>query len=187
MQNSEFQEVYIDRIDLKSALTGSSFTDPPLLQELGIDFSQIKKECLLVVNPRQLDQCDITGPIIIVFLYAFSLLLNGKMHFGYVYFLTLASNLLIYFLLNAMKNTQKSVDFIRVFSTLGYCFTPVVFFSFFHSICKYFYFLGFLCSFWSCAVASLIFCKYLEMEESIFIIGYPIFLIYTCYVFLVVF
>ncbi|KAM0687690.1 Protein yipf4 [Conglomerata obtusa] len=184
---SEYKEVYIDRIDLKAALTGSTYTDPPLLTELGIDFSLIKKESLLVFKPRAIEQCDITGPIIITFLYALSLLCNGKIHFGYVYFLTLSSNLLIYFLLNAIKSTQKCVDLARCFSVLGYSFLPVVVFAFLHAFCGYLKYVGFVCAGWSCYVASIVFCRYLEMEEMFFLIGYPILLMYMCYVFLIIF
>ncbi|EJW04605.1 hypothetical protein EDEG_01189 [Edhazardia aedis USNM 41457] len=186
---NDFQDVYIDRIDIKSALTGRLPNDPPLLQELGIDFTAIKNETKLILNPNaNFEKSDITGPLIFMFFYALCLFANGKMHFGYVYFITLSSNLLIYFLLNVIKTTQKGVEFVKCFSILGYSFVPVMGFAFINIILAPFkYILGIFAAFWSCYVASIVFCRYLEMEDKKFIIGYPILLVYICYVLLVVF
>ncbi|KAM0674984.1 hypothetical protein GVAV_001323 [Gurleya vavrai] len=179
---SDYQEVYLDRIDIKAALTGSTYTDPPLLQELGIDFSLIRNEAFLIFKPRVIEQCDITGPLLITFLYAIALLLNGKIHFGYVYFLTLVFNLLICFLLNVIKTSQKKIDLIMCFSILGYSFTPIVGFSFIYAMCGIIKYFGYLCALWSSYIGAIVFCKSLELEDNFYIVGYPILLFNLCFV-----
>lgn len=184
---NDFQDVYIDRIDIKSALSGTLPTDPPLLEELGINFRTIRQESTLIFKPTlKIENSDITGPIIIVLLYSLLLLLNGKVHFGYVYFVTLASNLLIYFLLNVLKEINKDVTLQIIFSVLGYSFVPLVLYSFFRLFFRV-DFVGYLCVLWSSYVASVVFCRYLEMERLVFVVGWPILLVYVCFLLLIIF
>lgn len=65
--------------------------EPPLLEELGVNFGHMKMKTLAVLNPfgridqHIMDDSDIAGPILFFFVFGTSLLLSGKLHFGYIY------------------------------------------------------------------------------------------------------
>ncbi|KAI0129655.1 putative Golgi membrane protein [Xylariales sp. AK1849] len=69
--------------------------EPPLLEELGVNFNHIQKKTLAVLNPiaridqHLMDDSDLAGPILFFFLFGFFLLFSGKVHFGYIYGLAL--------------------------------------------------------------------------------------------------
>lgn len=183
----DFRDVYIDRLDIKSALTGSLPGDKPLLEELGINFQTIKTELKLLLNPeKDFDHSDVTGPIIFTVLYSLLLFFSGKMHFGYVYFITLTSNFLLYFLVNVLKASSNSADFVFCFSVFGYSFVPIVVHAFISLIYKS-KILGALSVAWSVYIASNVFCKKLEMERMRWIVGYPIMLVYVCYLLMTIY
>jgi hypothetical protein len=66
--------------------------EPPLLEELGINFEHIRLKTLAVLNPLAsatsadviADQ-DLAGPLVFCLLFGAALLLHGKVHFGYIY------------------------------------------------------------------------------------------------------
>lgn len=181
----DFQEIYIDRIDLKGAFTGTIPGDTPLLQELGINFSTILQELKLIFKPTaSFSALDLTGPFIFIALYAFALLLKGKIHFGYVYIITILSCSLLYFVLNVTKDTQREVDMARCFSVFGYAFVPIVGYAFL-SVVFELRLLGYACTAWSVAVSTTVFCRYLEMEGKCGIVGYPLGMIYLSYLFMI--
>lgn len=181
----DFQDVYIDRIDLKAAFTGSIPGDPPLLTELGINFSTILQELKLIFNPTATFKAtDLTGPFIFIGLYAFALLFKGKIHFGYVYMITILSCILLYFILNVTKETDREIDVARCFSVFGYAFAPIVGYAYLS--CFYeMKLVGYFCFAWSVTVATTVFCKYLEMEGKFGIVGYPLCMIYLCYLYMI--
>ena len=65
--------------------------EPPLLEELGINFAHIFKKTKSVLNPfvatdaSILDGVDLAAPRVFCLAFACSLLLLGKIDFGYVY------------------------------------------------------------------------------------------------------
>lgn len=65
--------------------------EPPLLEELGVNFGHIKMKTLAVLNPfgridqHIMDDSDVAGPVLFFFVFGTSLLLSGKLHFGYIY------------------------------------------------------------------------------------------------------
>ena len=65
-----------------------------------------------------------SGPLLFCFLYGLSLLLTGKVHFGYIYGVATLGWLSIYFILNLMNDS--GVTFYLVASVLGYCLLPMV-------------------------------------------------------------
>eukprot|EP00629_Pelagomonadales_sp_RCC1024_P009103 CAMPEP_0119264094 /NCGR_PEP_ID=MMETSP1329-20130426/3282_1 /TAXON_ID=114041 /ORGANISM="Genus nov. species nov., Strain RCC1024" /LENGTH=228 /DNA_ID=CAMNT_0007263837 /DNA_START=265 /DNA_END=948 /DNA_ORIENTATION=+ len=108
--------------------------EPPLLEELGIDFSEILAKTKLVLTPSVrevdaslVDETDLAGPIVFVFLLGGTLVLHGKLHFGHLYGFGLSSCVSMYTLLNLMCAEAESIDFASVASFLGYCLLPVVF------------------------------------------------------------
>lgn len=79
--------------------------EPPLLEELGINFEHIRLKTMAVLNPLKVlsisfliciyakqiadaesitDQ-DLAGPLVFCMLFGIALLLHGKVHFGYIY------------------------------------------------------------------------------------------------------
>lgn len=65
--------------------------EPPLLEELGINFDQITQKTLAVVNPLRttdaniLKDSDLAGPLVFCLAFGCFLLLSGKVSFGYIY------------------------------------------------------------------------------------------------------
>ncbi|XP_062513795.1 protein YIPF5-like isoform X2 [Corticium candelabrum] len=104
--------------------------EPPLLEELGINFDHIKDKTLQVLNPLKradshiMDDTDMAGPLIFCLLFGFLLLLHGKVHFGYIYGVGVLGCLSLYAVLNLMSVGGVSAGV--VMSILGYCLLPMV-------------------------------------------------------------
>merc|ERR1712167_373237 len=69
----------------------SGIDEPPLLEELGVDFEDIWSKTKLVLTPsfrvvdeRLVEGSDLAGPAVFALLLAGALVLRGKLHFGYV-------------------------------------------------------------------------------------------------------
>ena len=101
--------------------------EPPLLEELGVNFEHIRsKVCLLarpalgsqadvydqtlaVLNPLAridqhiMDDSDLAGPIFFLLLFATFLLFSGKVHFGYIYGLALLGSIALHTILSLMS------------------------------------------------------------------------------------
>jgi len=130
-------------------------TEPPLLEELGINFSHIQSKTLAVLNPfgridqHLMDDSDLAGPLLFFFLFGTFLLLSGRVHFGYIYGLGLLGTILLHWILSLMAPSdaspagaptaasypgQPTADshpvptptFTRSASVLGYCLLPLV-------------------------------------------------------------
>ncbi|KAG6903051.1 Protein yipf5 [Termitomyces sp. Mi166 len=110
--------------------TGGFEGEPPLLEELGINFHHIRAKSMTVLNPlrgvdaRIMDDADMAGPIIFVFCFGICLLFSGKPNFGYIYGVGLFGSASLYALLNLMS--ERGIDAYRVVSVLGYCLLPMV-------------------------------------------------------------
>jgi hypothetical protein len=110
--------------------TGGYADEPSLLEELGINFAHIKSKTMSSINPfRRLDagslaDADMSGPLLFCFLFGASLLLTGKVHFGYIYGVATLGWLSVYALLNLMA--EAGAGFYAVGSVLGYCLLPMV-------------------------------------------------------------
>ncbi|KAJ5072379.1 protein yipf [Anaeramoeba ignava] len=169
------------------------FNEPPLLEELGINFSHIYKKILSVLNPFKrvdhffLQDSDLAGPLLFFSLLGFCFLLSGKIHFGYIYGVGTLGNLLIYFVLNLMSTEQ--INLYQTISITGYCLLPLVILAF----CRLLLPFGFVfilvpvCILWSSYAASTIFVEILEMKEQKWLVGYPVFLFFTCFAIMAVF
>lgn len=193
----DYKEVYINNIDLKGAFTGYTEGDQPLLEELGIDFSAICSESKVIFEVfKRTTKCfscktaDSVGPLIFSLFYSFFLMINGKIHFGYVYFLSLVSNAFIYLLVNVLAENHISI--FESFSVMGYSQVPVTIFAFANTVLKYFplfvrLFIGALFALWSTSTASLIYVRFLEVDRLFFLVGYPLFLTYFCFVLIAIF
>ncbi|XP_021118070.1 protein YIPF7 isoform X3 [Heterocephalus glaber] len=120
--NSEYysQSPYIDSFD----------EEPPLLEELGINFDHIWQKTLTVLNPMKpadgsiMNEMDLAGPVLFCVTLGATLLLAGKVQFGYVYGMSAIGCLGIHALLNLMS--AAGVSYGCVASVLGYCLLPMV-------------------------------------------------------------
>ncbi|KAM7537220.1 hypothetical protein Aperf_G00000064643 [Anoplocephala perfoliata] len=125
-QNSYFQPAPVD-----GNINGQfNFEDePPLLEELGVNFNHIMQKTLNVLNPMRespqevLEDKDLAGPLVFCLIFGGTLLLAGKVHFNYIYGIGLLGCLGIYTLLSLM--TPEGVAPTCVVSVLGYCMLPM--------------------------------------------------------------
>ncbi|KAL0072418.1 Protein yipf5 [Marasmius tenuissimus] len=175
--------------------TGGLEGEPPLLEELGINFGHIRIKSMTVLNPlssvdeRIMDDADLAGPILFVFCFATSLLFSGKPNFGYIYGVGLFGAASIYTLLNLMS--EKGIDAYRVASVLGYCLLPMVgvgALSIMVTLDGTFgYLLSLLSIIWCTYSASGIFVAVLRMSDQRLLVAYPVGLLYGCFALLSIF
>lgn len=106
--------------------------EPPLLEELGINFDQIIQKTLAVILPIKapdaniLHESDLAGPLVFALAFGCFLLLSGKVHFGYIYGIGLVGSLSMFALLNLMSPPNVPLSFGCTVSVLGYCLLPMV-------------------------------------------------------------
>ncbi|KAI1295577.1 Protein YIPF7 [Halotydeus destructor] len=106
--------------------------EPPLLEELGINFDQITQKTLAVINPLKstqaniLHDADLAGPLVFCLAFGVFLLLTGKVSFGFIYGIGIIGCLSMYFLLNLMSPPEMPITFACTVSVLGYCLLPMV-------------------------------------------------------------
>lgn len=114
--------------------SGGLSGEPTLLEELEINPGHIQYKTLAVLNPIRtidkhiMDDTDLIGPLFFCLLFGMSLLLAGKVHFGYIYGVALMGWVSIYMILNLMS--ESGIDTLRTASVLGYCLLPMVLLSF---------------------------------------------------------
>ena len=123
--------------------TVSSDEEPPLLEELGINFDHIKQKVLSTLNPTKaidsaiVQDSDLAGPLLFCVALGVLLVLRGRLHFDYIYHFFVFGSLFIYIVLKLLAHHDASgthpeatssagVDVLRVFSVLGYSLLPIV-------------------------------------------------------------
>ncbi|KAL0489091.1 hypothetical protein AKO1_009038 [Acrasis kona] len=123
----------------------------PLLEvELGINFKDVWKKSMFVLNPFSrirrlssqvsrsggnetpelrhiLDDMDLAGPLLFCLALGFVLLLRGKLHFGYIYGVGTVGCIGVYLLLNLMCGEKRNIEIQHTISILGYGLLPMVF------------------------------------------------------------
>ncbi|KAH6981720.1 hypothetical protein BKA56DRAFT_615838 [Ilyonectria sp. MPI-CAGE-AT-0026] len=83
--------------------------EPPLMEELGMNFGHIQTKTLAVLNPLKtidhhlMDDSDLGGPILFFLLFGTFLLFSGKVHFGYIYGLALLGSTSLHVILSLMS------------------------------------------------------------------------------------
>ena len=160
--------------------------EPPLLEELGINFDHIYRKTKCVLNPFAqphesiVHDEDLAGPLVFCIAYGFSLLLMGKIHFGYIYGITAMGCLTMYALLNLMS--EKGVNAACIGSILGYCLLPMVILSFVSTILTFAGTLRLIVSvvfiLWCSISSSKLFVCSLNMSNQQALVLYPCFLLY---------
>ncbi|KAF8325176.1 Yip1-domain-containing protein [Cantharellus anzutake] len=175
--------------------TGAIEGEPPLLEELGINFNHIRIKSLTVLHPVRkidehiMDDADLAGPIVFCFCFALFLLFSGKPQFGYIYGVALMGSVSIYVLLNLMS--ESGIDAYRVASVLGYCLLPMVGVGAISVVFTLEGTIGYLLSLisilWCTYSASGLFVTVLRMSDQRLLVAYPIGLLYGCFALLSVF
>lgn len=192
-QNSQMPPSYFTPNDAQfgsGAVAASGGTDfdnePPLLEELGINFDHIYRKTKCVLNPfAKPDESivhdeDLAGPLVFCVTYGFSLLLMGKIQFGYIYGITALGCLCMYTLLNLMS--EKGVNAACIGSVLGYCLLPMVILSFLSTLLGLDgmprIFVSVLFILWCSIASSKLFVHALSMSNQQMLVLYPCFLVY---------
>ena len=169
----------------------------PLLEELGINFDHIFKKTKSVLNPfgtpdaSILDDVDLAGPLVFCLAFACSLLLLGKIHFGYVYGIVTLGTVGMYGLLNMMTAPDKPCSGIYVTSVLGYCLLPMVILSFSSFLFQLNGLAGLIMAsifiLWCSLSASKLFATSLSMIGQQILVAYPCALFYGVFALLTIF
>ncbi|KAI0477446.1 hypothetical protein GGR56DRAFT_637343 [Xylariaceae sp. FL0804] len=87
--------------------------EPPLLEELGINLGHVQMKTLAVLNPvaqvdrHIMDDSDLAGPILFFLVFGISLLLSGKVHFGYIYGLAVMGTIALHTILSLMAPDES--------------------------------------------------------------------------------
>ena len=162
----------------------------PLLEELGINPQNIKNKIIGVITLKRIDKkfledSDMAGPLLIFLLFAFSLVLQYKINFGYIYGISLFGSILLFLLLNLM-NKNNGIILYNTIGVLGYCLIPIVLLSFIAVFLDMKNIFGGLLSLIAIVLSSLNASRFfeigLEMYSQRWLIFYPVALFYTCFV-----
>ncbi|KAI8365188.1 uncharacterized protein BYT42DRAFT_540823 [Radiomyces spectabilis] len=175
--------------------TGGFADEPPLLEELGLNFEHIKTKSLTVLNPFGnvphdiMDDTDLAGPLLFIFLFGIFLMLSGKNHFGYIYGVGVLGVVSIFLVMNLMS--ESGVDWSRTASVLGYCLLPMVMLSGFSVILPLKGYIGLVLTaisiLWCTYASSGMFTTVLRMSEQRFLVAYPVGLFYACFALMTVY
>ncbi|KAL6085978.1 hypothetical protein STEG23_026073 [Scotinomys teguina] len=175
---------------------GDSFEEePPLLEELGINFDHIWQKTLTVLHPLRvadgsiMNETDLAGPVVFCLAFGATLLLAGKIQFGYVYGISAIGCLGMFCLLNLMSMT--GVSFGCVASVLGYCLLPMILLSSFAVVFSLQGMVGILLTAtiigWCSFSASKIFISALAMDGQQLLVAYPCALLYGVFALISIF
>lgn len=171
-------------------------TEPPLLEELGINPDHIIKKTLAVLIPTRdvkelAHDSDMAGPIAFCLALGTLLMASGELHFSIIYTFFLFGSFAIYVVLNLMAQNE-GIDVLRVFSVLGYCLLPIVFLSaisVFLDLSKMWWgsILALVFILWCTLTSTRFFEAGLMCREQRYLIAYPLFLLYSCFALITVF
>ncbi|XP_052283499.1 protein YIPF5-like isoform X2 [Dreissena polymorpha] len=169
--------------------------EPPLMEELGINFDHIVQKTLAVLNPMKqtghdiMQDTDLAGPLVFCLAFGGSLMLAGKLSFGYIYGIGVVGCLAMYCLLNLMSMTGVSSG--CIISVLGYCLLPMVILSFTSIVLSLQGILGIVLTsvtvLWCSISASKLFVSALDMNHQQLLVAYPCCLVYGVFALLTVF
>ncbi|GFN79499.1 protein yipf [Plakobranchus ocellatus] len=150
---------------------------------------------MAVLNPLKsaehtiMQDTDLAGPLVFCLAFGGSLLLSGKLHFGYIYGIGLVGCLAMYCLLNLMSLNGVSAGIIV--SVLGYCLLPMVFLSFSAVLLSLKGVVGLVLVIvtvmWCSVSASKLFVSALAMDSQQLLVAYPCALVYGVFALLTVF
>lgn len=171
--------------------------EPPLLEELGINFSHIKEKTIAVLNPtgsatvEVIADQDLAGPLVFCLLFGAALLLHGKLSFGFIYGVGGLGCVGIYALMNLMATDEKNISFTCTASVLGYCLLPMALLSIVTAVLSFKgivgYFISGLAVLWCSSASSKLFVIALSMDHQRLLVAYPCVLLYSVFALLAIF
>ena len=176
--------------------SGENYDDePPLMEELGINFDHIVQKTMAVLNPLKstdhsiMQDTDLAGPLVFGMAFGGSLLLSGKIQFGYVYGIGLVGCFAMYCLLNLMSLNGVTAGI--TVSVLGYCLLPMVMLSFASALLSLQGLVGLVLTLvtvlWCSTSASKLFVSALALDSQQLLVAYPCCLVYGVFALLTVF
>ena len=177
--------------------------EPPLLEELGVNFPHIYSKSRAVVFPfgkhaKSLESgliendADLAGPLAFALGLGGELLLAGKMHFGYVYGFGLSGCFAMTLLLNLL-NPNGAVSIWTVISILGYALLPVNLLAGLnalfrvHKLGVWGMVMAVLTIVWCTTASSRLFERGCNMRAQRFLLAYPTALLYSAFVMITIF
>ncbi|GMT10490.1 hypothetical protein PFISCL1PPCAC_1787, partial [Pristionchus fissidentatus] len=171
--------------------------EPPLLEELGINFSHIKEKTLVVLNPVGATSVDViadqdlAGPLVFCLMFGAALLLHGKMQFGFIYGVGMLGCVGMYMLMNLMAPDMAAISFTCTASVLGYCLLPMSILSMLSAVLSFKGSIGYgislLAVFWCSFSASKLFVTALSLDSQRLLVAYPCALLYAVFALLAIF
>ncbi|XP_078073083.1 protein YIPF5-like isoform X2 [Mustelus asterias] len=178
-----------------STIYSDTDDEASLLEEIGINFDHIWQKTLTVLNPMKpadgsiMNETDLTGPMVFCLAFGATLLLAGKVQFGYIYGISVLGCLAMHTLLNLMSVTGVSCGCVA--SVLGYCLLPMIILS----GCAVLFSLqgvigiplALIVIGWCSLSASKMFISTLAMEGQQLLVAYPCALLYGIFALLTVF
>jgi len=183
--------------NLSVTLLGTSDEDePPILEELDINFRHIYHKTLSVLWPQRakLDQAvindsDFAGPILFALVLGTLLLFKGKVYFGSIYVVFVTGLVSLWAVLNLMSS--KGIDLYRTASIMGYCLLPIVFLAALSIPIDLQGTAGAvlvpIAVIWCTNAAALFFVVALEADGQRWLLAYPVMLFYTCFALIAIF
>lgn len=171
--------------------------EPPLLEEVGINFQHIKTKTLAVLNPFNknitsdiMTDSDLAGPILFVLMFGTFMLLLGKQRFGYIYGVGLFGILSLHYFFKFMLN-EVQIDLLRSASVIGYCLLPLVLVSSISVVASLDNMIGYvicaLAIFWCTYSALGFFVAVLKLHNVRMLIGYPLMMFYSVFALMAIF
>ena len=90
--------------------------EPPLLEELGINFDHIYQKTVAVLNPWKttdssvVNEVDLTGPFVFCMALGAAMLMVGKVQFGYIYGIGAVGVFGMWMLVREQNNLKFSIE-----------------------------------------------------------------------------
>ncbi|KAI5184306.1 protein YIPF5/7 [Nematocida homosporus] len=178
-------------VSIANALSGYLPGDMPLLDDLGVDFYTIQRDTLrvfFVKREAERRTNDVTGPALFLVVFALILAIRGRVHFTYMYSLFAVCSFFICGLISTMQ--KKPITLLSIINILGYAFVPILLFALLSVIIpcgkglKLFFGIGF--ALWSTTVSTLEVINRYAISNQVLLLGYPIFLVYICFMIIAV-
>jgi hypothetical protein len=171
--------------------------EPPLLVELGVDFSAIAQKTRSALHPMQaidhslMADGDLAGPLVFCLSLGFFLMLTGKLHFGYIFGFGVVGCVAMYSVLNLMTQRANGIELHVVFSVLGYSLLPIVFLAAVAVLLPLKSIIGWVLVppsvAWCTVTSTRFFEATLSAREQRYLIAYPAFLFFACFALITVF
>mmetsp|Transcript_11598 Transcript_11598/g.24456 ORF Transcript_11598/g.24456 Transcript_11598/m.24456 type:complete len:477 (-) Transcript_11598:22-1452(-) len=176
--------------------------EPPLLEELGVNFPHIYSKSRAVLFPTSqhakhlemdlVQDTDLAGPLAFALGLAGELLLSGKMHFGYVYGFVVSGSIAMTLLLNLL-NPNGAVSMWMVLSILGYALLPVNLLAGINIVLRVAKLgwtgmaLAMVTIGWCTVASTRLFERGCGMRSQRFLVAYPVALLYSAFVMITIF